>query len=225
MSWSADQVYTLPHPIIIDYFKGIPAFQKRLFWVNDLEGIRFDWVKNFIFSKRSTRHSHMRHSLPERGLLVIAPHLYKTGYDIHQSSNDDFWKFNIQTPGDKWAAIDNSFGDNLQFPLKLNLHNNQLKLLSSLQWLHKQTKVPIMYYKCEMWGGLTDEEISIIFNNGVYVYWHDCESDTTFQLQEEEAYATEKTALQKGLEELGLLLPTPFFALHEGSFDWQRYQI
>lgn len=224
MSWTADQIYTLPNPLIIDYFKGIPAFQKSLFLVNDLDGIRFDWEKDFIFSNEPSEKNHMRHGLPERGLLTVAPNFYRDEYDIREADNDDCG-YNYGTSAYQWKAIDNNFEAIPDIPLTLGLDDNQIKLLGCLQWLHKQTKEPIMYYKCEMWGGEVDEELSIAFNNGIQFYWYDPEKRITFQLNREQATASEKTPLQCGLEKLGLFLPTFFFALHDRSFDWQRYQI
>jgi hypothetical protein len=224
MSWRADLIYTLPQPAIIDFFKGIPECRKRLFLVNDLEGIRSDYTRNFIFSDSPTESRSLRHNLPHTGLLAVAPTMYRTGYDL-DTEPDEFWENNSNRYEEKWSTISNEYEVIKGLPAKLNLNDHQVNLFGLLQGLNAQTHVPVMYYKCNMWGGSIDEEFSVVFDSETFIYWMDVNTEKNFQLKNNEAFEIQTTALQKGLKHLGLLLPAWFFALHETSFNWQSYHI
>lgn len=214
MSWHADQIYTLPNSKLIEELQTEDYFRGKLFLVNNLEGIRSTWTREFMLDdiSQDDERLEMRHTLPQGGLLAIEPHLYKTGYD--NDYDGDFWEL-YQESGDKW---DFRKRDNTPQPLdliessSLDLNNNQLQLFAYLDDLSKKYKTPFVYYHCYMWGGSIDVEFSVVFNKGeIHVYDYSEE--------------TEVSILPQALQHLGLHLPTFFFALHEGSFDWKRYFI
>jgi hypothetical protein len=221
MSWTADQIYTLPKLEVINFFKEIPYFEKRLFLVTDLDGVRSEWTKELLNSEDSRRHT-----LPDGGLLVIAPHVYSTGYDKDRDTHT-FWTdvSDKDQDSEKWSEIKNEYPETVDIPANLTVTESQIRLFSLLKSVNKQTSVPFCYYKCEMWGGDTFEEFSIIFKDGITIFVNDIENDKTLELKSDSQNIIDNTPLQLGLESLGLNLPTWFFALHEGSFNWRQYQI
>ena len=95
MSWKADRIYTKPNPELIRYLKSIEGFADELFLVDNLEGIRFDWTRSFMLSDKQNENSYRKHILPQDGLLVVKPEVYKTGYDKDYDTND-FWELSTK---------------------------------------------------------------------------------------------------------------------------------
>ena len=222
MSWKADQIYVKPNIDLMNYLSSIDGFSDELFLVNNLEGIRSEFTKNEIFANRQNEHSQHKHALPEAGLLVIKPKIYKTGYD---SADHDpiFWDKYQDNQDDKWAFINENKMYNDEFPTSIAA--SQPKLFSFLEKLNIRFNVPILYYYCIMWGGEIEEEYALIFDKGIKIYQYDYETEKDFQLMANSKIELDATTLQIALKHLDIALPTWFFALHESSFDWKRYQV
>jgi hypothetical protein len=212
MSWDIDVIYTLPHPAIINVFRLIPEVG-GVYLINDLQGITSEFERNWMLSDVPHPNSHMRHGLPESGLLA-------THSTIYRNIRDNTFIYTEKLPGtkSKHKTIEG-------LPSKLKFYKKQITLFSRLMSLNAKTKVPIMYYQCDMWGGLIDEEFAIVFNGEVSVYWRDNSRERTFLIRDEGDVEFETTPLQKGLEYLGLTLPSHYFALHSRNFDWARYWV
>ena len=220
MSWKADRVYTKPTPELIEYLKTIEGFSEELFLVDNFEGIRFDWTRSFMLSDKPNENSYRKHTLPKGGLLVIKPEVSKTGYDKDYETND-FWNKYKEYPNEKWDFIDSISSGKMD--LNIDLTDNQLKLLTFLKSLNEKFNIPFLYYYCVMWGGDIEEEYSIVFDNGVRVYQYDYENKKDLELIENKKIELNSSILQTSFKYLDLELPTWFFALHEGSFDWKKY--
>lgn len=221
MSWNAEQVYTLANPKLMEYLKGINELQQGLFQVDDLRGIRSQWTREIFFENDNHERKEIKHSVPQEGLLVINPSMYRTSYD---DKNNDFYERYKDYELTKWDFIKDITVEPVV--LSLNLTMEQCKLLAYLQYLHLEFNQPFVYYKCEMWGGQIDEEIAIVFDGEMKVYYFDELNDHYKQLVGTELKEVEEgTALQLGLASIGLHLPTHFFALHETSFDWYPYRV
>jgi hypothetical protein len=211
MSWSIVRVYTLPAPTVIDHFKNM-AEAEVMYLINDLKGIRSDFSKNVIFSDVPTEHSHKRHGLPNGGLLAIVPDI-DTNY------------FGRRVDETKMTPVTNDYGDIKKLSKALELNISHYNLFFRLKQLNEKTGVPIMYYQSATWGGMVDDELSVVFDGGIFVYWHNWSIKKVYQLKRDFAFEIETSVLQKGLQHIGLSLPTHYFALHESPFDWNRYAI
>ncbi len=222
MSWKANQIYTKPTPELIDYLKTIDGFKEELFLVDNFEGIRCDWARSFMLSEKPNENSCLKHFLPKGGLLVIKPEVDKTGYDKDYDTNK-FWNKYKEYPNDKWDFIDSV--SSIKLDLNLDLTDNQLKLFSFLKSLNENFEIPVLYYYCVMWGGSIEEEYAIVFNKGTKVYQYDNESEKDLEITKEGKTKLNSTVLQTSFRYLDLELPTWFFALHEGSFNWKQYHI
>jgi len=209
MSWHIERVYTLPESSVIDFFKNTPE-KPEVYLINNLEGIRSEYTRDVIFSSVATEQSAMQHGLPEGGLLAVKPAI-----NTYSSGKDQ------DVPGA--TNIDNNLAE--QLPAELDLNDSHIRLFSLLKQINDKTGVPLMYFQCATWGGLTEEEFSVVFDGGIYVYWEDADNEQCFELRNGEAVELQTSVLQKGLGHVGLSLPTYFFALHESDFDWQRYRI
>lgn len=222
MSWSAEQVYTIANTTVIERLQQIEELRQGLFNIDTLEkGIRSEWTREIFFENEHHERKHIKHSLPQDGLFVINPSMSRTAYDDQANA---FYASYAEYKKNKWQFLEHI--EIVPMVLSLNLTLEQCKLLAFLQQLNEETKQPFMYYKCEMWGGDIDEEIAVVFDGEMKVYYFDELAGEYKQMIGAEIKELEDTtALQKGLEAIGLVLPTHFFALHETFFDWYPYQV
>ncbi|WP_010255123.1 hypothetical protein [Myroides injenensis] len=221
MSWSADQIYMKVNPEVITYLSDIADLKKGLFIVNHLDGIRSDWTRDVFFNDDNHKSSGVKHGLPDEGMLVINPSLYRTGYDTR--NNEFYEKYALYTET-KWDFVDELNIEPIVFSLDFSVQ--QCKLFGFLKFLNEKFNTPIVYYTCSMWAGDIEEEVAIVFDKGISIYYYDPEHEVYRELIETESkILTTTTALQKALSTLGLYLPTHFFALHETSFNWELYKI
>ena len=222
MSWSAEQVYTIANTAVIKHLQQIEELRQGLFALDTLEkGIRSEWTKEIFFENEHHERRAIKHDLPERGLLVINPSMYRTSYDNKDRTFYETYQRYAET---KWSFLEEL--TLVPVALSLNLTLEQCKLFAFLHMLNQKFKQPFVYYKCEMWGGDIDEEIAVVFDGEMSVYYFDEMNGVYKQMIGTEIKELEETtALQQGLKEIGLQLPTRFFALHETSFDWYPYQV
>lgn len=220
MSWRAEQVYTIANTALLDRLKQIEQLKQGIFVVNDLrQGIRSEWTRDIFFENEQHERKNTVHTLPEEGLLVINPSMYRASYD--DKDNSFYEDYQIYKEH-RWNFLKDIELDPIV--ISLNLPPEQCKLLAFLKQLNKEFNQPLVYYKCEMWGGDIDEEIAVVFDGEMRVYYFDEMNGEYKQMIGAEIKDLEEaTALQQGLSEIGLHLPTHFFALHETSFDWYPF--
>ena len=126
-------------------------------------------------------------------------------------------------PNDKWDFINSV--SSIKMDINLDLTENQLKLLTFLRSLNEKFDTPFLYYYCVMWGGDIEEEYAIVFDKETKVYQYDYENKKNLEFIGNEKTELKSTILQTSFKYLDLELPTWFFALHEGSFDWKNYYL
>lgn len=221
MSWSADQVYMNVNPQVVAYLSSISELKQGLFVVEHLEGIRSDWTRDVFFNDDNHKSSASKYGLPDNGLLVINPALCRTGYD---ASDNKFYEEYAIYKETKWDFLDDLNIEPIVFSLDFSLV--QCKLFGFLKYLNEKFSEPIVYYTCNMWAGEIEEEVAIVFDNGISIYYYDLDDEAYKELiGADNKIIGNTTALQKGLSALGLDLPTHFFALHETSFNWELYKL
>jgi hypothetical protein len=211
MGWDIVTVYILPKKSIIDFFKTISVV-KGIYLVNDLEGID-DHARKFIFSDVPTEYSYMRHGLPNGGLLAMKPEV-KTGFYGEIVDEE-----RIMVP------VTNDYGVINELAAIPELNSSHFNLFYFLKQLNDQTQVPIMYFQDAMWGGPCGDDLAVVFDGDIFVYRGYGQIENGFQVVKNPHVDAQTTILQKGLEHLGLSLPTNYFALHTRRFDWSRYSI
>jgi len=97
-------------------------------------------------------------------------------------------------------------------------------LFEALGSLAEDLGVPLVYYYCATWGGDVEAEVAWVFERGrERVLFHDKTDGQCVCREGESSQTVQRGVLQEALGALGLDLPTGFFALHQGSFDWSRY--
>jgi hypothetical protein len=169
---------------------------------------------------KSKDFKHLKHELPKNGILAIIPKDYKTGYD-NDYSKYDFWNnFDSKTESDKKLI---TIIEKLKQEINFKIGENQIKILHFLQNLYEKHSCPIIYYRSDYWGGSAEFEFSIEFNTQNTLYIHDNEKSIEFK--DSKLLKSDKTVLQNSLKSINLELPTDFFALHQRSFDWSKYEI
>ncbi len=222
MSWTADNIYTIPNKDLIQEIKENKDFLNEygIYHINDFRGITSEWSKNFMIFDKNKDFRHLKHNLPENGILAIIPKEYKTGYD-NDYSKYEFWNnFDFKTKSDKkLVTIIEKLKDEIDF----EIGENQIKIFHFLQNLYNKHNCPIIYYRSDYWGGSVEFEFSIEFNVKNILYIHDNEKSIEFK--DSKLSKSDKTVLQNSLKSINLELPTDFFALHERGFDWSKYEI
>jgi hypothetical protein len=232
MTWVANQIYASPLPAVIEAFEREPLLADQLFLVDNLEGIRFKWVRDRFFSDVPPENERrIRHGLPERGLLVVSPDLCGSGYDMKDPPSAEFSELVLSRhtvrgthgPSDKWPELFSRSDAAVLSPVECEPSYYPFHLLRYLKSVSQETKSPIVYYWCAMWGGAVDEEVGWVFDETDHVYQY-VDDDTMLDITAKgERTETELNCLQMLMSHVGLHLPTGFFALHEGSFHWERY--
>ena len=74
MSWRVDQVYFNYNQSLIEHFQNIEYSRNKIFHVNDLEGIRSEWTRDFMLNNKD-ENSHLKHGLPKERIVTLMPDL------------------------------------------------------------------------------------------------------------------------------------------------------
>src|SRR3954469_16821868 len=99
MSWVANQIYAKPSPAVAEALGREPFLANQIFLIDDLEGIRFQWLRDRFFSEDlSEDDRRIRHGLPPGGLLAVSPHLYSNGYAVNDPPPKEFQKLLFENP-------------------------------------------------------------------------------------------------------------------------------
>ncbi|HYG76636.1 MAG TPA: hypothetical protein VEK08_16650 [Planctomycetota bacterium] len=204
MPWEAHNIFIEPTSEAIRCIKNEPELSKELYHVTDLEG--FDWPETKFC-----------HGLPPRGLLVVR---LRTG---NWGAEPCFWRIARDYPDEELQLTSEAFAPLLeeneyaQFPPPL-----VLRFLKNLQ---RTSKTSIAYYHCFMWGGTPENEYAFVFapDEIAYVGLPGKESQICC-ITGGTSVRRDGDVLVEALKHLGVFLPTPYFALHTGYFEWQRYQ-
>ena len=231
MSWHANQVYATPDEEVVSVFRRVPFLCDQLYLVDDLRGVRSEWTRDALFSASpSPAQRTQRHGLPPRGLLVVSPEIYRTGYD-QKDPNDDFARHychNTPWPSSpasiKWADVTVPVDPELLVPAHLDPDELPLGLLSFLKQTHDQTSAPLVYYYCTMWGGDVEKEVAWVFDREQRIY----ELQDGGDVVEHSPAGSRRVRveiLRLGMKVLGVNLASHFFALHEASFHWRVYRM
>lgn len=222
MSWYAEQVYTIANSELIVHLQQIEKLKPGLFKVDNLEeGIRSEWTKEIFFLNENHERKEIKHELPKAGLLVINPSMHRISY---ADKAELFYTNYREYVAHKWDFINDLELTPIELPLTLTME--QKKLFTYLKQLNREFEQPFVYYNCSMWAGQIEEEIVVVFDGDIRIYYFNEEKQQYWQqIGNDSSALIEGTALQKGLLTIGLNLPTHFFALHETSFDWQSYQV
>ena len=223
MAWNAETIYAKPSSDVVAALAREPFLANRMFLVDSLEGARFDWTRRLLLSDSPPEDvKHMRHGLPEHGLLAIWLDLSSSGYDNTDPPSLEFREtfYEQKRPWPIRSTLDST---PVLIPPNVTLGNDCLLLLNFLRSVAAETDSPIVYYSAATWGGSTDSEIGWAFDSGDHVYQYIDDNTVHHHTAKGQTTVNDRDALQMLMAHVGLDLPTGFFALHEGSFDWKRY--
>lgn len=201
MTWYADEILLRATPAALAAIKADAQLADFAYHLRSLDD--FDWYL-----------PEHRHGLPAEGLLIVRP------------------VCNSQSHGGRWygepvldTALFSALEDaqmllNPQIPelLSADLHESALPpgpLRTRLAALARQLNEPLAYYSCSMWGGDIDHEFCLLYEPQESLLMTDVA---------ERDHGAER-ALVQGLQKLGLVLPTAFFAPHTRSFDWAAHNL
>ncbi|WP_168567269.1 hypothetical protein [Crateriforma spongiae] len=231
MTWAANQIYARPFPAVAEALSCEPFLANQMFLIDNLEGIRFQWVRDrFLSDDLPESERTIRHDLPEGGLLAISPHLVASGYSRKDPPPIEFAELffenrpsSTSTPIAKWDQVETHVDVDILLPDDLDVSQYPIQLLRFLKSVSVKTASPIVYYYSFMWGGSVEIEIGWAFDETDHVYQLVDEGKVIDYTYGDKRIETDRSALQMLMAHVDVQLPTSFFALHEGSFDWKRY--
>lgn len=213
MPWMASQIFARPQDEVLGAFRAETALQGHIYLVDKME--TNPWPSD-----------ECRHGIPAGGLVVVK--------EIR------WWEYEDEDEGDPGQAVpadelarspDAVPVQNLILPPALfEKADASLKgVLSYLKSLSQKTRSPIAFFFCDMHGGTIVTAYLWVFSNTDRFYaegeflnegclgeWVDSSKPIRPLF---------KDVLRSMLLHFDLPLPTPYFALHDSQFPWDKYRL
>ena len=223
MSWTADIIYTIPNIELSNELKLNNDLNTEygIYLIDNLRGIESEWTKELMKNEKS-KNKHHRHELPENGLLAIKPLEYKSGYN-NDYSKYNYWE-NRAFKIDPTSEIDHVI-KTLKDNIKIEIQDNQMKVISFANDLQKKYNQPIVYYRCDTWGGSTEFEFAIAIDSTTRLFLFESDENRCNIYEGGSKTFSAKSVLQETMKLLNQELNTSFFALHQRSFNWSIYRV
>jgi hypothetical protein len=209
MTWYANHIYAKYEPTLFADLKEHPILGKGLYLVNDISD--YGWYR-----------PEQRHGLPENGLVAVRE-VCSSDSCAAEWHGDDFIS---------WASISGSsnypvISAEVVMPeLRDESHEELVPLgfLHYLKLLSVKNATSLIYYQHFMWGGDTEYERAWIFGNADQaIRFVDYETVVVLRL-DNPPERRPGGVLRIVMSELGVQLPSPYFAPHARNFDWNRYR-
>lgn len=207
MTWYAGHVFASPEDKAFQAIAHHPAFRAGLYHVRPSDLENFPWHKDEV-----------RHSLPEKGLLVIREFCPDGGHEAEWHGEDAILWEEFSRPNN----IDILYPD-----AKHNYMDTEppLGFLQLWKTISLETNSIISFYRSIWWGGEPDAQYGWVFGKEDKLYIEDANHKSWELSSNAEPIQRDSSALKLLLEHHGVSLPTSFFALHERSFPWHKYKV
>ncbi len=203
MTWYADEIILHATPAAVQAVRSSTQLAPFAYHVRSLDG--HEWYRQ-----------EQEHGLPEGGLLVVRPVCGRSshGFDWHDADVLDWDELPRDREGDVFLdpTVTQLLGEYLNDE---SLPPPQLR--TTVAALAARLGQPALYYGCGMWGGDIDYEYSLVYSPTESLHL------TRSALQPSELGGVD--ALRVGLEGIGLVLPSGYFALHSRGFPWQEHRL
>ena len=203
MTWCADEIILLATPMALRLVSASPQWAPFSYVVRSLDS--HEWHTREV-----------QHTLPAEGLIFIRP----VG---SVSSGDLDW---YGAPMLDWTAISGELGAAAQLDRQVTeqlssyLHDDLLPppaFRTAMASLAMTLQQVVIYYRCFMWGGDVESEYCLVYKPTESLFI------TKSSLPPDNPGVED--ALRAGLSQLGLELPTGYFAPHVSSFPWQAHKL
>ena len=216
MTWYAYHLFAESSQALLEEFLDNPVMSKGVYWVRDLTD--YPW-----------HDARVTHGLPPNGLLVVRPIADPSSHDTEFYREHVISWFDIKgNEATKLSVSPNLLHqDNSDYELEAYPPPAFLKYLKQLSIEHKSA---IAFYHCSMWGGDTDIEFAWVFKNGDEVAYsglgfRGLPNKVKEYRQNGKSIEREGDVLVETLSHLSINLPSPFFALHTRSFEWESFKV
>lgn len=220
--WTADNIYSLPQKELIKDIISNENFCNtyNMYLVDNFRCLKTKRFKNTKLSIQQNEIRYYKHNLPKEGLLAIKPKEDKTDYDNCCEENLFFENYVIEP---NYLGIVEQIRElsNKKFIYKIN--EIQLKIIGFCLMIYQKYKIPIVYYRCQYWGGTVDYEFAIVVDDEVNLFFEKEENYYVYNANSNDLKQTNKTVLQNAMSFLGIIMPTDYFTLHTGKFKWNMY--
>jgi hypothetical protein len=201
MTWYADEIILPGTQAALAEIQRHPLLRAHAFHARTTEG--HDWHREDIV-----------HDLTDEGLIFIQP---VCDLSSHAASWHDLpvldWTLLVPSDG----RVD-MLNDAVTTKLVDYLDEEYLPPVALRQFLAQlatQLLQPVLYYGCGMWGGHIESEYCLVYSP----------REALFCTNPEDRQFAKVDALCKGLSEIGLHLPTSYFAPHTRGFEWSEHKI
>jgi hypothetical protein len=217
--WEASDIYAKPNRNLMLEFSCSEVFSGGTYLVKNVDD--HNWHQESI-----------KHAMPKDGLFVVRNLNFcsDSAFDDNDKDGEEIdnriiWS-NVSTFTDSLSVIPPSvlLGNDI-FGFEVQLEDfpptNFLKYLKSQQLKFGTT---IIYYYHQMWGGNTDIEYAWIFaeQDELLVFKDD---GSSYKFTENNQTTLDESVLQRMLMFLDLDIPTAYFALHTGKFNWEKWHV
>jgi len=189
-----------------------PVISQGLYFVDTLEGYR--WCQPGI-----------AHGLPPGGLVVVRELCQNGSYEAKWFGADAL----------PWSGIKGDAPcDVLMKPISPDVTSEvgdfqeAAPTVGSLKFfkaLSQASESPVVYYRHHTWGGDTEYEEAWLFGKNERLLTFVDNEHFTEQRIGLEAETQAGSILSVIMREFGLVLPSPFFALHARPFPWAQYKV
>ncbi len=204
MPWEAHNIFVQPNDASRQALLEEPLFKKCIYHVTDLND--FEWYDpKFV------------HGLPPEGLLVVRLDNSDWCEDpIVWNELRDFPKYRLKIPISSIVEEDESAE---RFP--------PLNVSRYLMHLSNSTGAVVANYHGFSWGGPMENEYAFVYSPEETVYVGvECEPEIIrIYKPGDKELRREGDVLIESMKHFSLTLPTGYFALHTGQFNWPKYEI
>lgn len=203
MTWYADEIILCASDKALAEVVGCWQLSPFAYHIRSLAG--HEWYR-----------SEQQHGLPEGGLLVLRPVCGNSSYGLewHGTSILDW----VTLPFD--SLTESLLDDSVTQRLGEYLDEESappLRFRQAVATLARRLDQPVLYYGCGMWGGEIDYEYCLTYRPA--------ESLVATQPSLPPDRPGVEDALRVGLANLGLNLPTAYFAPHTRGFPWEAHRL
>lgn len=164
--------------------------------------------------------------MPVNGLIVVRDVIFENEDNFDDEDDTEsqiFWDKNIVIPNPPDIIEPSGIISMSLFEFEAG-ELPPSNFLQFLKFLHLQTNSTIAYYFHQMWGGETEIEYAWIFaEEDEVLIFQDYAS--SYKITDNSQTIIGEGILKRLLKFLALELPTDFFALHTGTFDWRKWRV
>jgi len=217
MTWYASEIIAPGKPSVLTAVSHVPEFGGHVYHVTN--PIRFAWHR-----------PEAAHSVPDDGLVFIRAICDPAAHIADWHEDDEILRFDrfLNVPGSDVSLKPDAVVSRRPKLEGWDLPSEQV--LRVAKRLAVDSKSTVAYYYCFCWGGDVEVEYSWVFGDSERVLIRQSVNDTValnrlVEIDLADERERDEDVLVRTLSAVGCDLPTPFFAPHTRSWEWQNFRV